>query len=610
MGIGPAQAKRRPETERFWKKAPTIQNPRVGFLQTLRDTKRRSKEMWRSATVSLFKNAAKKFRTIPNPSVVCSSSSQLALISRFQHFSTPKPSFLVSQNPRFFSNLSPDIDGDDDSTIESAICSPSESEDQHFSPISDENDGTQIEGFEVDLDKSEGFEVDLDKLESVLSLLQSSGDAVGSLESSFNAMGLSLNEEFVVRVLETPFVPANNLIGFFKWSWKNPGFSVTTRAVDALVRAVCQSVRRKDTYSLWDLVKEIGEKENGVLNVGILNELIAQFAKLGKGKAGLEVFNAFGEYGCEPNADSYYFTIEALCRRSIFDWALSVCEKMLNASSLPDSEKVWNIISWFCKGRKVKDAYLVYLLAKEKNKYPPKTTVNLLIASLCREDGTISMAVEMLDDFSGEECKYAIKPYTAVIRGLCRSKDVDGAKRLLLKMIEAGPPPGNAVFNFVINGLSKAGEMEEAMKMMKLMETRGLKPDVYTYSVIMSGYAHGGMMEEACRVLSEAKRNHSKLSPVTYHTLIRGYCKLEQFDKAVELLGEMKEHGVQPNTDEYNKLIQSLCLKALDWQTAEKLLEEMKQNGLHLSGITRGLIRAVKELEEEGRATEELRVEA
>eukprot|EP00261_Vitis_vinifera_P017004 XP_010646461.1 PREDICTED: pentatricopeptide repeat-containing protein At3g02650, mitochondrial [Vitis vinifera] len=507
--------------------------------------------MWRSATVSLFKNAAKKFRTIPNPSVVCSSSSQLALISRFQHFSTPKPSFLVSQNPRFFSNLSPDIDGDDDSTIESAICSPSESEDQHFSPISDENDGTQIEGFEVDLDKSEGFEVDLDKLESVLSLLQSSGDAVGSLESSFNAMGLSLNEEFVVRVLETPFVPANNLIGFFKWSWKNPGFSVTTRAVDALVRAVCQSVRRKDTYSLWDLVKEIGEKENGVLNVGILNELIAQFAKLGKGKAGLEVFNAFGEYGCEPNADSYYFTIEALCRRSIFDWALSVCEKMLNASSLPDSEKVWNIISWFCKGRKVKDAYLVYLLAKEKNKYPPKTTVNFLIASLCREDGTISMAVEMLDDFSGEERKYAIKPYTAVIRGLCRSKDVDGAKRLLLKMIEAGPPPGNAVFNFVINGLSKAGEMEEAMKM-----------------------------------------------------------NLNNLTRRVELLGEMKEHGVQPNTDEYNKLIQSLCLKALDWQTAEKLLEEMKQNGLHLNGITRGLIRAVKELEEEGRATEELRVEA
>lgn len=552
--------------------------------------------MWRSSAASLFKHAAKKFRIIHNPSLVCSSSSSLALISESPISSTPKPfSLLVSQTPRIFSSLSHDTDGDDDSTIESAISSSSESE--CLDPISDENDGAQVESFELDSDK----------LESVLSLLQSSGDAVGSLKSIFDPTDLPVNEELVVRVLETPLVPAENLIGFFNWAGKTPGFSVTTRTVDALVRAVCQSVRKKDAYALWDLIKEIGEKENGVLNVNILNELIAQFAKLGKGKAGLEVFNSFGAYGCEPNADSFYYTIKALCKRSIFDWAWSVCDKMLNAGSLPDSEKAGNIISWFCKGSKAKDAYLVYLAMKEKKRYLPKTSINFLIASLCREDGTISLAVEMLDEFSGEDRKYAIKPYTAVIRALCRSKDVDGAKRLVLKMVEVGPPPGNAAFNFVISGLSKAGDMEEAMKMLKLMETRGLKPDVYSYSVIMSGYASGGMMEEACRLLSEAKKNHSKLSPVTYHTLIRGYCKLEEFDRAVELLGEMKEHGVQPNTDEYNKLIQSLCLKAVDWKTAETLLEEMKEDGLHLNGITRGLIRAVKEMEEEGLETEEVK---
>ena len=32
---------------------------------------------------------------------------------------------------------------------------------------------------------------------------------------------------------------------------------------------------------------------------------------------------------------------------------------------------------------------------------------------------------------------------------------------------------------------------------------------------------------------------------------------------------------------------------------AEKLHEEMKESGLHLKGITRGLIRAVKEMEKE-----------
>ncbi|XP_043704388.1 pentatricopeptide repeat-containing protein At3g02650, mitochondrial-like [Telopea speciosissima] len=440
-------------------------------------------------------------------------------------------------------------------------------------------------------------EIDLEQLENVVSVLQSTLEE--PLESSLEKMDLTVNEEFVVRVLQTPLMVGENLIGFFKWAWKKPEFSIGTRVVDTLVRVVSASVRKKDAYALWDLVKEIGEKENALLSTDILNELIHLFRKLGKGKAGLEVFNKFEEFGCDPNADSYYFTINALCCRSFYDWAWSVCEEMLSTGNLPDSEKVGKTICCFCKGSRAKDAHLVYLMAKEKNKYPPRSSVNFLINSLCGEDETVQLAAELLHDFSGEARRYAIKPFSSVVRGLCRIKDVKAAKDLLFKMIDEGPPPGNAVFNSLISVLSRAGDMDEAMELLKVMESRGLRPDVYTYNVIMSGYAQGGHMKEACRVLSEAKKKHSKLTPITYHILIRGYCKLEEFDKALKLLSEMKKFGVQPNFDEYNKLIQSLCLKALDWKTSEKLLEEMKHNGLFLSGNIRGLIRATKELVEE-----------
>ncbi|KAM7490436.1 hypothetical protein LguiA_033357 [Lonicera macranthoides] len=457
-------------------------------------------------------------------------------------------------------------------------------------------------------------EVDLEELESVLSLLQSSGTVDGSIESSLEKMKLAPHEEFVVRVLETPLVPGENLIGFFKWVSKRPEFSVTTQSLYALVRAICSELKKKDAYAVWDLVKEVGENEIGVVNTEILNELISVFSRLGKGKAGFEVFNKFEELGCVPNSDTYYFTIEGLCRRSIFDWAVSVCEKMLNEGILPEKEKTGRIISLLCKGSKAKDAHSVYVSMKEKgtgkDKYPPQSSFNFLISSLCREDKTVHLALEMLEDISGADRKYAIMPFSYVIRGLCRINDVEGAKNLLYKMISSGPPPGNAVFNSVINSLSKAGEMEEALKMVTVMESRGLKPDVYTYSVIMSGYVKGGEMEKAREVLAEAKKKHSKLSPVTYHTLIRGYCKLEEFDKAVELLGEMKKYGVRPSADEYNKLIQSICLKNLDWGMAQKLLEEMQENGLHLNGITKGLINAVKELVEEGVETKEVTAEA
>ncbi|EEF47332.1 pentatricopeptide repeat-containing protein At3g02650, mitochondrial [Ricinus communis] len=551
-------------------------------------------------------------------------------VSSASHFSNWVP---CQQNLRFLSNLSVNTndteidhsshgsaqnnyDGDDEGKVTDTHLhnfSPqadinevshhysSENGDTHMdnfvqrSPDLAEEANTQIHG---EVEGHVDYVIDADKLENVLSLLQSSTDA--SLESSLDNMDLHLHEDFIVKVLETPLIVGDNLIKFFNWAIKQPDINVTTRLVHPLVRAICSELRKKDAYALWDLVKDIGEEENTVLNVDLLNQLIALFSKLGKGKAAFEVFNKFGDFGCVPDSETYHYTIEALCRRSIFDWASSVREKMLRAEALPDTEKIGKIICWFCKGDKANDAYLVYLLAKEKNKYPPQPSVNFLIGLLCQKNETVKLALEMLDAFSGPKRKYAIKPFSSVIRALCRIKDLDGAKMLLSKMVDEGPPPGNAVFNSIINGYSKCGDMKEAIKMKQLMVRRGLKPDLFTYAVIMSGYASGGQMEEACKVLSEAKKKHSKLSPVMYHTVIRGYCKLEQFDKALDLLAEMKTFGVQANADEYNKLIQSLCLKALDWERAEKLLEKMKEDGLHLNGITRGLIRAVKELEDEG----------
>jgi len=105
-------------------------------------------------------------------------------------------------------------------------------------------------------------------------------------------------------------------------------------------------------------------------------------------------------------------------------------------------------------------------------------------------------------------------------------------------------------------------------------------------------------MEEAPKILAEAKKKQVKLRHVMFHTLIRGYCKLEQFHEALKLSAGVRL-WCRPSVDEYDKLIQSLCLKALDWEMAEKLLEEMKGSGLHLKGMTRGLIKVVKEMDKE-----------
>lgn len=567
--------------------------------------------MWRSiaiARASLGRSAGSKLRSFQNQSQVITKT--LSPKPYPSHFAS-SPAFLENpflRNPRCFSLSSADhnepepeeeprpSDNSNLGSLDLQKIDGGAEFGETSAEISSDETSEVIEGFGGEIDEPKN-EFDAEKLEELLSLLQSNVD--GSLESSLNGLELNLDEEFVLRVLETPLVPGGHLIQFFRWASEKKEFQITTPVVGALVHGVCQNQKRNDTYALWDLIKEIGERESGLLNAGILNDLIASLSKLGKGKAAYEVFNKFEEFGCVPNADSYYYTVEALCRRSIFNWASLVVNKMLDAGILPESEKVGQIIFSFCKSKKPKEAHLVYLYAKEHGKNPPQNAIKFLISALSHVDDTVNLALEMLDDLSPEARRRSITQYTHVIQGLCRMKNVSKAKELLHKMVEAGPPPGNTVFNSVINSLSKAGDVEDAVATLRALQGRGLKPDVYTYSVIISGYAKGGLMDEACKLLKEAKKAHSKLCPATFHSLIRGYCKLKDHDKALKLLNEMKDYGVEPNVDEYNKLIQSLCLEALDWKRAEKLLDQMKEKGLFLPGITRGLINAVKELEQE-----------
>ncbi|XP_045816035.1 pentatricopeptide repeat-containing protein At3g02650, mitochondrial [Trifolium pratense] len=517
----------------------------------------------------------------------------------------PQISYLSNtiNNPRFLSNQ---IATENDVPIDSKT--DLENGDFAVHGIRVENDDVDEFGNGIELVEKVGeideeqqvYQIDEEKLEKVVSLLQSSAD--GSFESSLDQLNLSLNQDFVIKAIETiETVFVENLVRFFKWAWKENSLEVTTQVVEPFVM-ICNSggsLTDKDVYSLWDLVKEIGEKEDGVVNVTILNELIRSFSKLGKGKAALEAFEKFELFRCVPDADTYYYTIGVLSRRSDFDLACSVCQKMLDAQIIPGGEKIGGILSCLCKGEKAKEAHAVYTAAIENKKYPPLSSVNFLVKNLSHKNETVQLALEVLNDIPTERRRRAIKPFTAVVRALCRIKDVDSAKELVLKMIADGPPPGNAVFNFVITGYSQVGEMGKAVEMLRLLESRGLKPDVYTYSVIASAYSNRGEMEEARKILEEAKKNHLKLSPVMYHAIIRGYCKLEQFDEALELLPEMKDFGERASAHEYEKLIQSLCLKALDWERAEKLQEEMKEKGLHLKGITRALVRAVKEAEKE-----------
>ena len=69
----------------------------------------------------------------------------------------------------------------------------------------------------------------------------------------------------------------------------------------------------------------------------------------------------------------------------------------------------------------------MYVVATEKGKLPLVNVVSFLVLKLCGEDETVKSALEILEYIPEEKSERAIKLFLAVVRALCRIKEVDKA---------------------------------------------------------------------------------------------------------------------------------------------------------------------------------------
>ncbi|RHN42459.1 putative pentatricopeptide [Medicago truncatula] len=197
------------------------------------------------------------------------------------------------------------------------------------------------------------------------------------------------------------------------------------------------------------------------------------------------------------------------------------------------------------------------MAANEKRKTNPNWSLKLkmllplnTIKILCLRKETVHLALEMLNDIPEvdaweEWLKQTL--FMHVARALCGFKNLEAAKKLILKMIADNQRPSIYVINIIITAYVKAGEIGQVLEMVMLLERRSW---------------------------TNAKR---RIVSLLYHTLIAGYCRLQKFDIALKSLTRMKDFGVSHiNLDEYQKLIHSLSLMAMDIKMAREQLEEME----------------------------------
>jgi pentatricopeptide repeat protein len=404
------------------------------------------------------------------------------------------------------------------------------------------------------------------------------------------------------KLTETPKVSPHNLIHFMNWAWRSRNtykHLITTPVLESLVSAICRGsiedniyLRKNDIYFLWELLKHIGHYQTDLLNTQILNQLLHSLAfMLDQGKIALEVFHKFEAFQCVPNRDTYTFTLKALlATRCITDMtyqAASICQKMLlhPETILPDDGYIiGHLLSLFSQENMIKEAYALYMAANEKRKTNPNWSLKLkmllplnMIKILCLKKETVHLALEMLNDIPEvdaweEWLKQTL--FMHVARALCGFKDLEAAKKLILKMIADNQRPSIYVINIIITAYVKDGEIGQVLEMVRLLESIG----VYICDPHMFGFTHSKGLLHIRKILDKCKKEDCKLIvALLYHTLIAGYCRLQKFDDALKSLTRMKDFGFSHiNLDEYQRLIHSLSLTAMDRKMAREQLEEME----------------------------------
>ncbi|XP_010527249.1 PREDICTED: pentatricopeptide repeat-containing protein PNM1, mitochondrial [Tarenaya hassleriana] len=187
------------------------------------------------------------------------------------------------------------------------------------------------------------------------------------------------------------------------------GFEIGTKAYNAVIDCVCKLCRKKDPFRLQSEVdKVLLEMDyHGVpRNTETFNVLISNLCKIRRTEDAMKLFGRMGEWGCQPDAETYLVLIRSLYQAARVGEGDEMIDKMKSAGFGESLDK---------------KAYYGFL----------KT-----LCGIERLDHAMSVFKKMKAD----RCKHGIKTYDLLIRKWCAHNRLDRANALYREASKRGIP--------------------------------------------------------------------------------------------------------------------------------------------------------------------------
>lgn len=257
---------------------------------------------------------------------------------------------------------------------------------------------------------------------------------------------------------------------------------------------------------LWDFLKEMSSRENGLVTTTSITCLIKCLAEEGLVNEAMHAFYRMKQFHCKPDVYAYNTIIYALCRVGFFKKAKFLLQQMeLPGFRCPPDVYTYTIlISSYCKysmqtgckkatRRRLWEANHLFRLMLFKGFVPDIVTYNSLIDGCCKTY-RIERALELFEDMKKGGCVPNRVTYDSIIRYYSAVNEVDKALDMLRKMRETNHgKPTTSSFTPIIHALCEAGRVVEARDFLVELVDEGSIPREYTYKLVCDALQANGM---------------------------------------------------------------------------------------------------------------------
>lgn len=341
-----------------------------------------------------------------------------------------------------------------------------------------------------------------------------------STDLALSSLGLRLNEEFVLEVLNYgKRQDVLSCLKFFDWAGRQPGFHHTRATFHAIFKILSKA---KVMPLMLDFLDGF-IKRGYAYKVRFHNTLVMGYAVAGKPQFALQLFGRMRFQGLDLDRFGYHVLLNALVEEGCFD-AVQVIGNQIRMRGLENEITCSLMMKSFCKQKRLDEAeaYLRRLVSDGKSLNG-------------RELGTL-------------------------IGALCETDKFEHAEKLIEEFQDLGTIPMNEVYDFWVRHLVWTGRVDGALEFIKKQKSLdGYVPDVFRYNSMICRLLRENRLEDVFELLMEMKESQISPDEVTMNAALCFFCKAGMVDAALELYNARSELGLTLNSMAYNFLINTLC---------------------------------------------------